>query len=204
MDHKNPTCSSLTMAQFDGSHESKPIPLPPKNAPFRISTQRTKNRFTNLFASNKRTDTSFSTVDTNKEAVDDNSPMRTISPRATACEPPTAPRMRQRTSALKRRKSNRESRTKSENSLQREDGATPQPENTPMVSRGVHVPVTEATSTLQPKEVTAYDPKTVPVASGDKHIPVTDAPYPYQRRGDSVDMGSPTRETALTSHPIVG
>jgi hypothetical protein len=73
-----------------------------------------------------------------------------------------------------------------------------------MVSRGVHVPVTEATSTLQPKEVTAYDPKTVPVASGDKHIPVTDAPYPYQRRGDSVDMGSPTRETALTSHPIVG
>jgi hypothetical protein len=72
-----------------------------------------------------------------------------------------------------------------------------------MVGHGVYIPVTEVASTHQLEEVTAYDPENVPVVRSGKHIPVTNAPHPYQPQNDRVGMGSLTRETALTSHPVM-
>ena len=173
----------FTMVQLDGSSESKPSPSsPPLKTPARTNTIR--KRFANLFGTNKRTETGLNDFIQADEPVDDNSPMRVLSPRATEYNPstststatPRAPRARQRTFSFKHRQSNRISKVPSLTA-----STAPQPDANEVLSSGGDVPVTDA----------AYQ-----------------SPL-CQPRKDSMGMGgvgmptSPTREAALTSHPVV-
>jgi hypothetical protein len=173
------------MSQLDGASDSKPSRRP-SGTPLRSDTDRSRNRFANLFSSVKHTATDLSTIDPHNEVIDADSPIRMVSPRATASEPPNTLRKKQRTLSFKRRKTD-----KSEN----KPDATLQPEKMPEEDRRLHVPVTEATSTERPN-VTAQNPDSAPVVSNGAHVPVLDAPYPCQPHDESVGFGSPTRETA--------
>jgi hypothetical protein len=180
------------MSQLDGSSDSKPSRRP-SIIVTRSDTERPRNRFASLFPSFKHTASDLNTIDPHNEVIDADSPMRMVSPRATASEPPNTLRKKQRTLSFRRRKTDK-SKSKPD--------ATLQPEKMLEEERRLHVPVTEATSTERPN-TTAQDSQSVPVVSNGAHIPVTDAPYLCQPQMEIVRFGSPTRETALTSHPII-
>jgi hypothetical protein len=195
------------MFQLDGSSNSKPSRRP-SIASTRSDTENPKNRFANLLPSFKHTATDLSTIDPHNEIIDADNPIRMVSPRATGSEPPATLRKKQRTLSFKSRKTDKSKSKPDAAALQPEKkakdqpDATLQPHNTMSENAGPHITVTEATSNEQP-DTTAQDPESAPAVSNGAHIPTTDAPYPCQPRKDSVGFGSPTRETALTSHPVV-
>jgi hypothetical protein len=198
------------MFQLDGSSDSKPARRP-TIMPLRSNTERPRNCVASLFSSSssKRTESNLSTIDPHNEVIDANSPMRMVSPRATKCEPPNTLRKKQRTLSFKHRKTDKKAKPQlkaEKNTLQPDKAPESSELHVPVIdktkpeSNGLHIPVTEKTSIPQSQDDTSPE---VPVVSVGAHIPVTDAPYPCQPRKDSVGLGSPTKETALTSHPVV-
>jgi hypothetical protein len=192
----------FTMIQLDGTCKSKvadtaTIPhaiSPPRRKTTKLSRKdtqarpSTRKRFAHLFTSKKRTSTSLSNL-TIEDAGDTHHDrqMRILSPRVTDLEPPTPEgKAKRRSFTMKRRQTNR----KSEPIIA--DSST--------AAANVQLTLCEA-------------------LNDGGLIPVTDAPCLLPMRGecvpglpmrrDSVAMGSagmpgsPMKEAALTSHPII-
>tara|TARA_R110002003_G_scaffold121_23_gene10856 strand:+ start:34250 stop:34777 length:528 start_codon:yes stop_codon:yes gene_type:complete len=142
-----------------------------------------------MFGSKKRTGTGLSHVEARDDIEEDNSPMHVISPRATNYDPlasasiAATPRAKQRTSSFKTRHSNHASQA--------------------VAALHVNWPAPQEADRLDEDEA---------MSGGASHLPVTDMPYQSpvrsQRRKESMVVGvgglpaSPTREAALTSHPV--
>jgi hypothetical protein len=175
------------MLQTDGSNECKPSTLTSEDTQH---VSKIRKRFANLFVSTKRTDTNLSNVD---EVIDsDNihntdSPMRVLSPRATKSAFSTIPRVKKRTFSVKRRQSTRKPSVK-------------MPKSPPRSQEREEDDSMSVKTAIAPPS--SQDPEKDDLMSGGGHIPVTDAPYPFKEILDKSTAASPTRETALTSHPV--
>jgi hypothetical protein len=166
------------MPLSDGCNESKPTDTPSDlhNTSTGTPTQRpigTRRRFSNLFRPKQRAETGAISVQVSRNItvsdapVNDQSPMRFITPRATDSMPVATPQERRRTCSFMHRQSNRKSKL----------GLVASPIST------------------------QSDPNELLHSTG--HIPVTERPYQLPARKDSVAMPtSPTKEAALTSHPV--
>ena len=188
------TVFTMTMLQFDGSSESNPAKNPfddpePSASPTPLRRSNTvKKRFANIFGGRKkRKETVVEDQPTDEEEAPEQ-PMQVVSPRATACEPATPRNTRQRAFSFKKRHSggkNKSASTSQRNSL------------VALVAMQAIAPVTITAPTGTDIE------KTLGKTGG--HSPFTDVPFqsPDRREGVGVRMPvSPTRDAALTSHPI--
>jgi hypothetical protein len=175
------------MLQTDGSNECKPV------TPTADDTQHVsgiRKRFANLFVSSKRSDTDLSNADKivdSDENADDDSPMRVLSPRATESASSTMPRVKKRTFLVKRRLSKRVPSVKMPDA----PPSAQEPEKDDLMS--LKMPAAPPS---------AHKPEKDDVMSGAGHIPVTDAPSPLKKSLDKNTGALPTRQTALTSHPV--
>jgi hypothetical protein len=181
---------TVTMLQLDGASNSKPI-ITKTSSPSRNNSPRpgVRKRIVNMFGSKKRTESGLSNVEARDDIEEDNSPMHFISPRATDYDPlasasiAATPRAKQRTSSFKTRHSSQASQA--------------------VAALHVNWPAPQQANRLDEDEA---------MSEGANHLPVTDMPYQSpmrsQRRKESMVVAvgglpfSPTREAALTSHPV--
>jgi hypothetical protein len=181
------THTVFIMLQTDGSNESKP------SKPTSEDTQhasKIRKRFANLFVSTKRTNTNLSQVDevmASEESAENDSPMRVLSPRATQSAFSTIPRVKKKTFSVKRRQSTWKPVIKTYAAPH----SSHEPEKDDLMSDKMSV---APPSSLEPEKDD--------LISGGGHIPVTDAPYSFKESLDKSTAASPTKETALTSHPV--
>jgi hypothetical protein len=158
VDRTSTTHTVFAMPLSDGCNESKPAQRP----------SGARRRFTNLFKPKQRTEADPDDISISDESVDNHSPMRFVTPRATVSTPVVTPLAKRRTYSFLHRQSNHKSKLD---------------------------PVAASVSTQ------SYSSEPL-VGAG--HIPVTEVPYQSPSRKDSVAMPtSPTKDAALTSHPVV-
>jgi hypothetical protein len=194
------------MVQTDGANECKPTKPPSEDSP---SPSKFRTRLTGLFTSSKQKDTSPSNTDgvgKSEEDTPDKIPMRVLSPRATDCVVPSTSSAKRRTFSIRSRLSNRKSSSNAPpvSIAFPESEPDSEPEKGDVMREGGHVTVTDGP---QPETVNLVLPSEIEkecvICSG-SHIPATETPYSCNQCMDlsAVASASPTREAALTSHPV--
>jgi hypothetical protein len=194
------------MVQTDGANECKPIRPPPEDKPH---PSKFRTRFAGLFTSSKPKDTSPTNTDGGvkvDEKSHDKIPLRILSPRATECVAPSTSSVKKRTFSLRGRLSGQKSTSNAPPSsvVLSESEPDPEPEKTDLVREGGHVPVVDDAQPERNDVTREAEPAKDDVASDSGHVPVTETPYSCK---ECVDLSaeasaSPTREAALTSHPV--
>jgi hypothetical protein len=194
------------MVQTDGTNECKPTKPPSEDAP---SPSKFRTRLTGLFTSSKQKDTSPSNTDgvgKSDEGTQDKIPVRILSPRATECVAPSTSSLKRRAFSLRGRLSNRRSISNAPPAsvVFPESDSGSESEKGDVVGEGGHVSVTDGPEPETADLVLASKTEKDCVICSGSHIPVTETPYSCEECMDlsAVTSASPTREAALTSHPV--
>lgn len=220
------TVFTITMDQLDGACDSKPSKATSDNSndtaqptsttptsstsPARSNSKSksAKKRITAIFSAKKRQESKIDDTQSQTEQTDD-APLQKLSPRVTDSIPPT-PKPREHKRSFKKRLSA---------SVKRKDYSAPVvakqkiDDTSSLPQNSLTLVAPASTQTIVPAPIPANGTVTetggfqsaLEKAGG--HLPVTDAPMRAPQTRESVGLGtpgSPSREAALTSHPVSG